>query len=172
MTIHFSIQNNVQVDERIKRFHEVCDKSSFQFFSPSPQKFENLDEHIENMAQERIYNEKVKMIMKKIKLKGLMSEQLEDLFYSKIIAKVQANQHQKLVDKYTLLVKDMFQGVIHHKYCLGIAQKMVKLMNKNPNMEPEYACRICAEEINTNKGQTIFPLDEEAFENMCLDISK
>lgn len=116
------------------------------------------------MAQECIYNAMVDQIMTKIRTGGLMNEQLEDLFHTKIISKIES--HNKLVGKYTILVKEMFQGVIHHRYCMGVAQKMVKLMKTDPDMEAEYACRICAEEMNESKGQMIFPLDEDTFAQM------
>ena len=116
------------------------------------------------MANEITYNLMVKDVMRKIEDHGLMSEELNKLFNVKIISKIES--HSKLVGKYTILVKDMFRGVIHHRYCMGVAQKMVKLMKNKPEMIAEEACRICAEEINEKKGVLIFPLHEDAFARM------
>ena len=70
------------------------------------------------------------------------------------------------------MVKEMFQGVVEHKYCLGVSHKMAKIMKEDPSLTLEEACRKGAEEMNEKLGKNVFPMDQEAFETRYEELHK
>ena len=109
----------------------------------------------------------VKTIMKDIEANNLLTDRLDEFFKTKILRTThyeKPTKHRGTVSRNCKLVKEMFKGVVEHKLCLAVAQKMTKLMKEDERLTLEDACRIGAEEMNAKKGYDLFPMTEEAFE--------
>lgn len=76
-------------------------------------------------------------------------------------------EHKSLVSKCLYYIRDeVFKGVVAHKYCLGAAQSMAKLITENSDLSDLDACNMVARRVNENKGEVIFPLDKKTFSKM------
>lgn len=117
-----------------------------------------------------IHNNFVTNIMKEIEANNLLTESLEDFFKTNILrVKKPSSKHSDTVSKNCKMVKEMFKGVVEHKLCLAVAQKMTKLMREDDTLSLESACYKGAEEMNAKRGNDLFPMTEEAFEALLAE---
>ena len=115
---------------------------------------------------ENMYKRFIIYVSDEIQKNGLMNEDLRAVLNEK----AKANPYHEMVSRNCKMVKEMFKGVVEHKYCLGVSHKMVKLMKQDERLTLEDACRIGAEEMNSKADRVIFPMDEDTFEEMIKEL--
>lgn len=133
---------------------------------------------------EKTYNKLLNVIRDVIDNHGLLSNDLNEVFnkelgVTKQIDSKKNQSHDKSKSSYhkaisnnCKMVKEMFRGVVEHKYCLGVSHKMAKIMKEDPSLSLEEACRKGAEEMNEKLGKNVFPMDEETFKRRYEELHK
>lgn len=132
---------------------------------------------------ERTYNKLLTVIRDVIENHGLLNQDLNEVFNKEMGVTKQTNSNRKnqshekspyhkAISNNCKMVKEMFKGVVEHKYCLGVSHKMAKIMKEDPSLTLEEACRKGAEEMNEKLGKNVFPLDQETFEQKYEELHK
>ena len=134
---------------------------------------------------EKTYNKLLTVIRDVIDNHGLLNNDLNEIFNNELgvtkqIYSSKKNQshdkskssYHKAISSNCKMVKEMFRGVVEHKYCLGVSHKMAKIMKEDPSLTLEEACRKGAEEMNEKLGKNVFPMDQEAFEKQYEELHK
>ena len=132
---------------------------------------------------EKTYNKLLTVIRDVIDNHGLLNQDLNEVFNKEmgVTKQIDSNKkHQshekspyhKAISNNCKMVKEMFKGVVEHKYCLGVSHKMAKIMKEDPSLTLEEACRKGAEEMNEKLGKNVFPMDQEAFEKQYEELHK
>lgn len=127
---------------------------------------------------EKTYNKLLTVIRDVIDNHGLLNQDLNEVFNKEMgVTKHQSHDkskstYHKAISNNCKMVKEMFRGVVEHKYCLGVSHKMAKIMKEDPSLTLEEACRKGAEEMNEKLGKNVFPMDQEAFEKQYEELHK
>ena len=134
---------------------------------------------------EKTYNKLLTVIRDVIDNHGLLNHDLNEVFNKELGVTKQINSNKKneshdkskssyhkAISNNCKMVKEMFRGVVEHKYCLGVSHKMAKIMKEDPSLTLEEACRKGAEEMNEKLGKNVFPMDQEAFETRYEELHK
>lgn len=127
---------------------------------------------------EKTYNKLLMVIRDVIDNHGLLNQDLNEVFNKEMgVTKHQSHDkskstYHKAISNNCKMVKEMFRGVVEHKYCLGVSHKMAKIMKEDPSLTLEEACRKGAEEMNEKLGKNVFPMDQEAFEKQYEELHK
>lgn len=134
---------------------------------------------------EKTYNKLLTVIRDVIDNHGLLNNDLNEVFYNELGVTKQINSskknqshdkskstYHKAISSNCKMVKEMFRGVVEHKYCLGVSHKMAKIMKEDPSLTLEEACRKGAEEMNEKLGKNVFPMDQEEFEKRYEELHK
>ena len=134
---------------------------------------------------EKTYNKLLTVIRDVIDNHGLLNHDLNEIFNNELGVTKQINSNKKneshdkskssyhkAISNNCKMVKEMFRGVVEHKYCLGVSHKMAKIMKEDPSLTLEEACRKGAEEMNEKLGKNVFPMDQEAFEKRYEELHK
>lgn len=134
---------------------------------------------------EKTYNKLLTVIRDVIDNHGLLNNDLNEIFNNELGVTKQINSskknqshdkskstYHKAISSNCKMVKEMFRGVVEHKYCLGVSHKMAKIMKEDPSLTLEEACRKGAEEMNEKLGKNVFPMDQEAFQKRYEELHK
>lgn len=134
---------------------------------------------------EKTYNKLLTVIRDVIDNHGLLNNDLNEIFNNELGVTKQINSskknqshdkskstYHKAISSNCKMVKEMFRGVVEHKYCLGVSHKMAKIMKEDPSLTLEEACRKGAEEMNEKLGKNVFPMDQEEFEKRYEELHK